>query len=346
MNSPTPQPPAAEERLKPVEYIGYALGDTASNFFFQTFSIFLSFYYIDVWGIPQKSLLWMMPLVGIVGAFTDPTMGLIADRTNTRWGKFRPFLLWGAIPYGVCGFLMFVGPDLSTNMKIGYALVTYSAMLLCYSVINVPYSSLLGVISTSSRTRAMASSMRFVGAFSGFLLISLFVRPLVRFLGGTDAAGHINYIHGFRWTMGIFAILSVLMFWTTFATTHERVKPPPKQKSNVREELGELIHNWPWVMLLFASVFSMSFAALRNGSTLFYFKYVVGDDGSPIRALSTFIDTIKSKAVQLLPSSISHQWLLNLFDIFKTGPKHSIFDCRCAWPDSWNALPEFRCKEN
>jgi len=276
MNSPTPQPPAASDRLKTGEYIGYALGDTASNFFFQTFNIFLTYYYVDVWGIPATALLWMMPIVRLIGAFDDPIMGLIADRTKSRWGKFRPYLFWGAIPYGICGYLLFAGPDLGPTGKLVYAYITYALMLMSYTVINVPYSSLLGVISPSSRTRAVASSFRFVGAFSGALLISLFVRPLVKYLGGG------NEMNGFQWTMAIFAVASVILFWITFATTKERVTPPPGQKTNVREELLELFLNWPWVMMLIASVFSTTFVALRAGSTLFYFKYVVGDDGTPI----------------------------------------------------------------
>ena len=272
----TAQPSAATDRLKTGEYVGYALGDTASNFFFQTFNIFLTYYYVDVWGIPATALLWMMPIVRLIGAFDDPIMGLIADRTQTRWGKFRPYLFWGAIPYGICGYLMFAGPNLGPNARLVYAYVTYALMLTSYTIINVPYSSLLGVISPSSRTRTVASSYRFVGAFAGALLISLFVRPLVKHIGGG------NEMHGFRMTMAIFAVASVLMFWITFATTRERVTPPTGQKTNVSEELRELFQNWPWVMLLVASVFSTSFGALRSGSTLFYFKYVAGDDGSPI----------------------------------------------------------------
>jgi GPH family glycoside/pentoside/hexuronide:cation symporter len=282
MNRSTSQSPAAGERLKTGEYIGYALGDTASNFFFQTFNIFLTFYYVDIWGIPASAVLLMMPLVRLVGAFDDPVIGLISDRTQTRWGKFRPYLFWGAIPYGICGFLLFAGPDFGPKGKLIYAYVTYALMLTSYSVINVPYSSLLGVISSSSRTRAVASSFRFVGAFSGALLITLLVRPLVKFLGGIDAAGEPNYVLGFRWTMAIFAVASVIMFWITFATTKERVTPPPQQKTNIREELGELFRNWPWVMMLIASIFSTTFVALRAGTTLFFFKYVVGDDGSPL----------------------------------------------------------------
>jgi GPH family glycoside/pentoside/hexuronide:cation symporter len=276
MNSSTLQPSTDGERLGPIEYIGYALGDTASNLFFKTFSIFLTYYYVDVWGIPNKALLWIMPVVGLIGAFTDPIMGLIADRTNTRWGKFRPYILYGAIPYGICGYLMFAGPALGTNGKIVYAFITYALMLTCYSVINVPYSSLLGVVSPSSRTRAVASSFRFMGAFAGGLLISLFVRPFVKYLGGG------NETQGFHWTMAIFAAASVIMFWMTFAATKERVTPPPQQKTNVREELGELVRNWPWVMLLIASVLSTAFIALQAGSTIFFFKYIVGADRTPI----------------------------------------------------------------
>ncbi len=276
MNSSTSQLFPAGEHLKTSEYIGYALGDTASNFFFQTFNIFLTYYYVDVWGISATALLWMIPIVRLIGCFDDPIMGLIADRTNTRRGKFRPYLLWGAIPYGFCGYLMFAGPDFGPTAKVVYAYVTYALMLTSYSVINVPYSSLLGVISASSRTRAVASSFRFVGAFGGALLISLFVRPLVKYLGGS------NEMLGFRSTMGIFAVVSVIMFWITYATTKERVTPPPQQKTNIREELGELFRNWPWVMMLIASIFSTTFVALRAGSTVFYFKYVVGDDGKPI----------------------------------------------------------------
>jgi glycoside/pentoside/hexuronide:cation symporter, GPH family len=270
------KPCPSGDRLRVREYIGYALGDTASNFFFQSFNIFLTYYYVDVWGIPATALLWMLPIVRLIGAFDDPIMGLISDRTQTRWGKFRPYLLWGAIPYGICGYLVFAGPNLGSSGKLAYAYLTYALMLTSYTVINVPYSSLLGVISSSSRTRTVASSVRFVGAFMGALLISLLVRPLVKYLGGG------NEMHGFRLTMAIFAVASVVMFWITFATTRERVTPPPEQKTNVAEELRELLGNWPWVMLLIASVLSTTFIALRSGSTLFYFKYVVGDDGRPI----------------------------------------------------------------
>ncbi len=279
MNSAAPQSHAADDRLRTSEYIGYALGDTASNFFFQTFAMFLTIYYTDVWGIAPAALVWLLPLVRLVGTFDDPIIGLIADRTNSRWGKFRPYLLWGAIPYGICGCLMFAGPDLGPNAKLVYAGITYALMLTSYSVINVPYSSLLGVISPSSRTRAVASSFRFVGAFGGALLISLFVQPLVKYIGGGSE------MTGWRWTMAIFAVASVAMFWATFATTHERVTPPPQQKSSVREELGELFRNRPAVIILISSLLATTYFCLRAGGVAYYYKYIVGGDDQPILRL-------------------------------------------------------------
>ncbi len=276
MSTAVPQPADDGVNLRKSEYIGYALGDTASNFFFQTFNIFLTYYYVDVWGIAPTVLLWLFPLVRAFGACDDVIMGLIADRTNTRWGKFRPYLLFGAIPYGICGYLMFLGPDFGETGKIIYAGVTYALMMVSYTVINVPYSAMLGVISPSPRTRTLASTYRFVGAFGAAFLISLFVRPLVEHLG----AG--NETRGFQLTMAIFAVVSVVLILITFATTKERVKPPPQQKTNVKEELGELFKNWPWVVLLITSIFSNAFSALRSGSSIFYFKYVQGYDSTPV----------------------------------------------------------------
>jgi GPH family glycoside/pentoside/hexuronide:cation symporter len=267
------QPPARErDGLSKREYFGYALGDTASNLFFQTFNIFITYYYVDVWGILPGAIVSMMLWVRLWDAVNDPIMGVIADRTNTRWGKFRPYLMWVAVPYGICGYLIFANPDFDQAGKLIYAYITYTLMLMAYTAINVPYSALLGVISPSSRTRAMASSFRFVGAFGGGFLISLGVRPLVKWLGGDSE------VLGFQYTMAIFGILSVAMFLVCFVTTKERVTPPPAQKTNVGLDVWDLVRNWPWIALLVASVFSTTFIILRSGSTLFYFKYVVGAD--------------------------------------------------------------------
>lgn len=260
----------SKEKLSFMENLGFGLGDMASNFFFQTFNIFLLYYYTDVFGISSAAAGTMFIVTRAIDTFTDPAMGIIADRTKTRWGKYRPYLLWMAIPYGICGYLVFANPPLEGASKLVYAYITYSLMMLAYTAINVPYSSLMGVLSPSSFARTIASNFRFVGAFGGGLAISMLVRPLVESLGGD------NEVLGFQYTMGIFALVSIALFWVTFATTKERVQPPEGQTNNIREELGELIKNKPWVVLFFAAVFSVTFIVARDSVTIHYFKYVAG----------------------------------------------------------------------
>jgi GPH family glycoside/pentoside/hexuronide:cation symporter len=262
------------ERLSFKENFGFALGDTASNFFFQTFNIFLLYYYTDVFGIDAAVAGTMFLLTRLWDAVNDPIMGIIADRTKTRWGKYRPYLLWMAIPYGICGYLLFANPDLEGASKIVYAYVTYSMMMMAYTAINVPYSSLMGVLSPSSHARTIASNFRFIGAYGGGLVISMYFRGMVEKLGGG------NELQGFQYTMGLFAVASVLLFWITFLTTKERVQPPAQQKQNIPEELLELVRNKPWLALFFASVFSTTFIVMRDSVTIHFFKYVVksGED--------------------------------------------------------------------
>ena len=151
------------------EKLGYGLGDGASNFFFQVFNLFLLYYYTDVFGLSPAAVGTMFLVTKIVDTITDPMMGIIADRTQTRWGKFRPYLLWMAIPYGFCGYLMFANPELSYSGKLVYAYVTYTLMMLAYTAINVPYSALMGVISSSSIERTKVSSYRFLLRVFGWL---------------------------------------------------------------------------------------------------------------------------------------------------------------------------------
>jgi GPH family glycoside/pentoside/hexuronide:cation symporter len=263
------------EPLKFREKLGYGLGDTASNFFFATFNVFLLYYYTDIFGITAAAVGTMFLLTKILDAISDPIMGLIADRTNSRWGKFRPYLLWGAIPYGLCGYAMFANPDFSYTGKLIYAYVTYSLMMLAYTAINVPYSALMGVISSSTIERTKVASYRFFCAFAAGWLVGTFVTPLKNILGGGDEA------LGFKLTMAIFAVISVSLFWITFATTKERVVPEPK-KSNISEDLRALLSNGPWKALFWTGIFTLINIAVRNGTILYYFKYYVGDDGTPL----------------------------------------------------------------
>lgn len=265
---------ALQQPLRFSERLGYGLGDTASNFFFQTFNIFLLYYYTDVFGISAAAVGTMFFVSKLWDAINDPMMGAIADRTQTRWGKFRPYLLWMAIPYGAMGLLMFSGPDLSQSGKLIYAWVTYMLMMMLYTAINVPYSALMGVMTPDSNERTVLSSFRFVGAFGGGLLISMLVRPMVQFFGVDDEAT------GFRITMGIFAVVSVVLFWITFATTKERVESPPDEHASLKQDLKFLLSNRPWIVLCFAGILTLTGVALRSAVTIHYFKYYVGDDGS------------------------------------------------------------------
>jgi GPH family glycoside/pentoside/hexuronide:cation symporter len=172
----------------------------------------------------------------------------------------------------VLGYLIFANPDLGPNGKLVYAYVTYIAMMMVYTAINVPYSALMGVMTPSSEERTSLSSYRFVCAFGGGFLVSLAVRPLVRELGGGDE------VKGFQYTMAIFAVVSILLFWFTYATTRERVKPAV-QKISLRGDFTALLRNTPWLVMVAAAVLTLSNVAVRGAVTVHFFKYVVGDTG-------------------------------------------------------------------
>ena len=269
---PTPD----SQRLTISEKLGYGLGDTASNFFFQTFAIFLLYYYTDVFGISAAAAGTLLLVTRLWDAVTDPAMGAIADRTNTRHGKFRPYLLWVAVPYGAMGYLMFAGPDLSDTGKLIYAYVTYALMMTLYTAINVPYSALMGVMTPDTQQRTVLSSFRFIGAFGGGLLISMLARPLVELFGRGDEAV------GFQITMAIFAIASIGLFWATFATTRERVRVVESERTSLKDDLRFLTQNRPWVVLCFAGILTLTSIALRSAVTVHFFKYYVGDDGTQV----------------------------------------------------------------
>ena len=220
------------------EKLGYGLGDTASNIFFQFVNIFLLYYYTDVFGLSPAAVGTLFVVTRFWDAINDPLMGAVADRTNTRWGKYRPYMLWMAVPFGLFGYLAFANPDFSQTGKLIYAYVTYVGLMMAYTAINVPYSALMGVMTPSSEERTSLSSFRFVGAFSGTLLISLSVRPLVRLLGGGDEA------LGFKLTMALLSIIAVLLFIITFCTTKERVKPlVNKEGTSLAKDIQFLFKN-------------------------------------------------------------------------------------------------------
>lgn len=258
------------------EKIAYAAGDVATNFFFKFFQFFLFYYYTDSVGLSAGVVGSIFLLSRLLDMVTDPAMGALADRTRTRWGSYRPYMLFIAIPYGICGYLMFLNPQLSMEGKLIYAFITYSLMMLAFTAINIPYASLSGVMTPFSHERTTLSGYRFVGAFAGGLLLTLLIRPLVKALGVEDEA------EGFRMTMAIFAVVSVLLFWVTFFFCKERVKPDVKQKSTVKKDFKSLLKNRPWQILTISYVLHGIYFTIHGAVTLHFFKYWVGDTGEAI----------------------------------------------------------------
>jgi GPH family glycoside/pentoside/hexuronide:cation symporter len=260
-------------KLSILEKVGYGAGDAASNIFYQGISIVLFFYYTDVQKIDPFLVGVIFSVTRIWDAVNDPAMGLIADRTKSRWGSYRPYLLYVSIPFGVLGYLMFAIPDVSEGMKILYAGVTYGLFGMLYTAINVPYSALMGVMTPDAEERTKLAKYRFVGAFSAMLVIGTAVRPMV------GALGNGNEILGYKLTFALLGTLAVVLFIFTFLTTKERIVAKENEDTNVVNDLKILVKNKPWLVMFVAGFLTLSNVVVRNASMFHYFKYYVKDTG-------------------------------------------------------------------
>lgn len=261
------------QKLKLKEKIGYGFGDGASSMFWKIFTIYLPIFYTDIFGISAAAVGTMLLVTRIWDTTNDPIMGVIADRTNTRWGKFRPYLLWIAVPFGIAGVLLFTTPDFSYSGKLIYAYVTYTLMMMVYTAINVPYASLLGVSTSNSNDRTSLASYRMILAFAGSLLVVAIYQPMVDVFKGVVAE-----TRAYQLTMVVIGIIAVSFFLFTFAWTRERITPPKSQKNNLKEDFKNLLKNGPWFILLGAGVMTILFNTIRDGVALYYFKYYVIDE--------------------------------------------------------------------
>lgn len=251
------------------EKAGYGIGDAAANFIFQTMIMFQLAFYTDAFGITAAAAGTLFLVVRVFDAGFDPLMGIVADRTKSRWGKFRPWVLFTAVPFGIMGFLTFYTPDLSASGKLAYAYITYILLMMVYSANNLPYSALSGVITGDVAERTSLSQYRFVFAMSAQLVIQGLALPMVK------TFGHGSDTHGYQVTMAIFSALAVVFFVITFLTTHERIQPPPEQKSSVRQDFADLGKNGPWLAMFVLTIVLFVTLALRGGVVLYYFKYYV-----------------------------------------------------------------------
>lgn len=253
-------------KISVVEKIGYSLGDLSANLIFQTLMTFLAFFYTDVYKIPPVAASAIIFAGGMVGAFANPVMGIIADRTNTRWGKFRPWILWTAVPFGVMALLAFSTPNFSDGGKIAYALVTYILLVVVYSANNLPYAALSGVMTGDMAERNSISSYRFTAVMVAQFIVQVLLLPLVLILGDGDRTV------GFEKTIGIFAVVGIVFFIITFLTTRERIVPKPEQRSSIRQDISDLTKNKPWVAILIVTISLFVTLSLRGGSLVYYFE--------------------------------------------------------------------------
>jgi len=259
------------QKLSVGEKVGYALGDMAANFVFQAMLALQLDFYTHTFGLTAAQAGTLFLVVGLGVACFNPVMGMIADRTKSKSGKFRPWLLWTAVPFGIISILTFTTPQLSPGAKIIYAWVTYILLRMIYTVNNVPYASLTAVMTQDPDERTSISSYRQIAANSaGFIVQSLAV-PLVAILGGSNSA------RGYQLTMGLLSILSVIFFIISFFATKERIQPDPQQKSSLGQDLSDLFSNRPWVALFLVTLFYFSAILVRGNVMLPYFRFVVGN---------------------------------------------------------------------
>ncbi|WP_281558364.1 MFS transporter [Thalassomonas sp. RHCl1] len=252
------------------EKIAYGLGDTASNIIFQTVMMFLLLFYTDVMGLSPATVGTMFLVVRIFDAVTDPLMGNIADRTKSRWGQFRPYLLWLALPFAIISILAFTTPDLSADNKLLYAFVTYTLLMVAYTAINIPYCALGGVLTADAKERVTVQSYRFVFGMLGGVIVAGATMPMVEWFGQGDTA------KGYQLTMVTMSTLGLVMFLLCFIGTKERISLPEDQRNSFKASMRSLWQNDQWRILCVAALFLLTGQVLRFTLAVYYVKYFLG----------------------------------------------------------------------
>ena len=261
-------------KLSVKEKLGYSLGDTASHFVWDMVGFWLLFFYTDVYGISAAAAGTIMLIARFWDMAIDPVIGVVSDRTNTRWGKFRPYILFGAIPYAVLAILTFTTPNFGETGKILYAGATYILLMTAYATINLPYSALGAVMTGDTYERAGLNTYRFIAGFTGQFVVTGLALTLAEFFGGGDKA------QGFQYTVFLFAGLSLIFFFITFKATKERVHPPKEQVNSLKEDIGNLFKNKAWILLALVGIISFIMFAMQNAAIAYYFKYYLGRENN------------------------------------------------------------------
>jgi Na+/melibiose symporter-like transporter len=260
------------QKISLKEKLGFGVGDVAFNFYFQMYLVYMLYFYTDVFGITAAVVGTMFLVSRMWDAVNDPLMAALADRTSSRWGKFRPWIFFAAFPFAISGVLAFTTLDLSTVGKIVWAYVTYNLLMMSYTAGNVPYSSLMGVMTPDSEERVFLNQIRFILSIGAMLIVQGLTLPLVGKLGGGNDA------KGFMLTMVFFSSMVIVLLMITFFTTKERIKPEPGQRTSVKQDLSDLIKNRPWVILFVMTLFVFIYWSLKGSIGLYYTKYFVNHE--------------------------------------------------------------------
>lgn len=258
-----------QKRLSFVEKVGYSMGDMAANLVFQLLMSFQFVFFTSILGLKPGAAGALFLVGRVFDAITDPMMGIIADRTKTRWGRFRPWLVWSALPFAAIFWLTFTNPGWEPTMQMVYAYGMYFLLMAVYTVNNVPYCALNGVMTSDIDERTTLSSYRFVAVTVAQLVVQVFTWPLVAKLGGGDDS------RGWSLTIGIFAVVTILLFVITFFTVRERVEPDPNQNTSALQDVKDTFKNKPWVVLFCATLMIFIMLVVRGGSVALYMDKIV-----------------------------------------------------------------------
>lgn len=272
--------PAPKQGLSLREKFGYGLGDMASNIVYQAVINVLMYFYTDVYGIEAAAAGTLMIAVRFFDALTDPIMGAIADRTRTRWGRYRPWMLWIAIPYGLLAVAAFITPNVAPGTKLVYAYISYALLMTAYTAVNIPYSALAGVMIVDKDERTGLQSWRFGMAMVGGFLVTVSIWPLSRLLGGGGNPEDLQL--GFPFAVALLAIVGVTALLGCFAWTRERTYPDEEQgrggKAGVIEDLGAMFRNSQWLIVTVAMFVIQIRGGLQGNVKPYFIKYYIDHD--------------------------------------------------------------------
>ena len=299
------------QKISISEKIGYSLGDCSANLVFQMMMIYQTKFYTDVFGLEGAIAGSVMLIARIVDAFVDPTVGILSDKTQTRWGKYRPWILWTALPFMVFYVLAFYNPGIEDKSLVAvYATISYTLLMTLYSFNNTPYASLGGVMTSDIKERNSITSIRFVAATVAQFVVQGLTLPLVGKFAGADG----DKGHGWLCTISLFAVIGFVFFIITFFSARERITPPASQKTDTRKDIKDVFRNIPWRAMFILTLFLFTTLAMWGSAMNYYFENYVDAN-----ALYTFLDKLGLVAVEA-NASLSYN-ILNAFGLIVNGPE-------------------------